>query len=57
MCRVLQTNRSTYYDGAKQKSSESGLASGITDIFQKSRNNYGTRKIKKELMKAGKQAS
>ena len=57
MCRVLQVNRSTYYYEAKQKPDESGPVSEITEIFQASRSNYGTRKIKKELMKAGKQIS
>lgn len=57
MCRVLQVNRSSYYYEAKQKPDESGLASEITQIFRASRNNYGTRKIKKELMAAGKQVS
>ena len=57
MCRVLQVNRSTYYYEAKQLPDESGLASGIKEIFCKSRNNYGTRKIKRELMKTGKQVS
>lgn len=54
MCRVLQVNRSSYYYEAKQKPNESGLSSEITEIFEASRNNYGTRKIKKELMKTGK---
>ena len=57
MCRVLQVNRSTYYYEAKQKPDESELISEITEIFHVSRNNYGTRKIKKELMDAGKQVS
>ena len=57
MCRVLQVNRSTYYYEAKQLPDESGLASGIKEIFCKSRNNYGTRKIKRGLMKTGKQVS
>jgi len=57
MCRVLQVNRSTYYYEAKQLPDESGLASEIKEIFRKSRNNYGTRKIKRELMKTGKQVS
>ena len=57
MCRVLQVNRSTYYYEAKQLPDESGLASEIKEIFRKSRNNYGTRKIKGELMKTGKQVS
>ena len=57
MCRVLQVNRSTYYYEAEQLPDESGLASEIKEIFRKSRNNYGTRKIKRELMKTGKQVS
>ena len=57
MCRVLQVNRSTYYYEAKQKPDESGLASEITEIFRAGRNNYGTRKIKEELMNTGKQVS
>ena len=57
MCRVLQVNRSSYYYKTKQKPDESELSSEITEIFKASRNNYGTRKIKKELMKAGKQVS
>ena len=57
MCRVLQVNRSTYYYEAKQTSNDSELSSEITEIFKASRSNYGTRKIKKELMKTGKQVS
>mgnify|MGYP002471319298 CR=1 FL=1 len=57
MCRVLQANRSVYYYEAKQRPDESGLASEIKEIFRTSRNNYGTRKIKKELVKTGKQVS
>ena len=57
MCRVLQVNRSTYYYEAKQRPDEIGLSTEITEIFKTSRNNYGTRKIKKELMKTGKQVS
>lgn len=57
MCRVLQVNRSSYYYEAKQKPNEAELSSEITEIFKASRNNYGTRKIKKELMKTGKQVS
>ena len=57
MCRVLQVNRSSYYYEAKQKPDKSEPASEITEIFRASRENYGTRKIKKELMNAGKQVS
>ena len=49
MCLVLQVNRSTYYYEAKKKQDESALTAAIVDIFRSSRNNYGTRKIKKKL--------
>lgn len=49
MCKVLQVSRSTYYYEAKQKADESELTVAIIDIFKASRNNYGTRKIKREL--------
>lgn len=49
MCRVLDLPRSTYYYEAKQKTDESELVALIKKIFKESRNNYGTRKIKKEL--------
>lgn len=51
MCRVLNLPRSTYYYEANLKKDESKLVQKITDIFKASRNNYGTRKIKKELAK------
>ena len=51
MCRVLKLPRSTYYYEAKQKQDESELVLLIKTIFKESRNNYGTRKIKKELAK------
>lgn len=57
MCRVLQVNRSTYYYEEKPKPDEAELSSEIAEIFKVSRNNYGTRKIKQELMKTGKQVS
>ena len=57
MCRVLQINRSTYYYETKEKADDSELTAEITDIFETSRNNYGTRKIKKELEKSGKKVS
>ena len=57
MCRVLQVNRSTYYYEAYEKKDESELVSNITEIFKNSRNNYGTRKIKKELENQGKKVS
>lgn len=51
MCKVLQISRSTYYYEAKEKASTTELSKTIIDIFQSSRNNYGTRKIKRELAK------
>ena len=57
MCRVLKVNRSTYYYEAKVRPDESELVSDITEIFESSRHKYGTRKIKKELEKLGKQVS
>ena len=51
MCKVLQISRSTYYYEAKQKTDETKLTAAIIDIFIASRNNYGTRKIKRELAK------
>ena len=50
MCKVLKISRSTYYYEAKQKTDQSELTTAIVDIFKASRNNYGTRKIKKELV-------
>lgn len=49
MCRVLKIPRSTYYYETKARKDESELTAAIKEIFRKSRNNYGTRKIKKEL--------
>lgn len=51
MCKVLKISRSTYYYEAKQKTDKSDLTVAIIDIFKASRNNYGTRKIKRELAK------
>ena len=57
MCKVLQISRSTYYYEAKQKSDDTHLVSEIKKIFQESRNNYGTRKIKAALNDNGYQVS
>jgi len=51
MCKVLQLPRSTYYYEANEPPSEDEVSSVIVDIFQASRYNYGTRKIKVELEK------
>ena len=54
MCRLLEVSRSlVYYHLNKEESDasdeESKVEKHIIDIFHKSRNNYGTRKIKVEL--------
>lgn len=57
MCDVLQIPRSTFYYHAnliekrEKQEKDAGLAREIERIFKESRNNYGTRKIKKELAK------
>jgi putative transposase len=54
MCDVLQLSRSTYYYEAKEQSkAEDELTLAIIDIYHKSRQNYGTRKIKHELKRLG----
>ncbi|MCS1351510.1 IS3 family transposase [Mechercharimyces sp. CAU 1602] len=54
MCDVLQIPRSSYYYEKKSEpSQEEELAVIIEEIFHKSRQTYGTRKIKVELRKAG----
>lgn len=49
MCEILNIPRSTYYYEVKSKPDDSKLVKNIKDIFEASRNNYGTRKIKSEL--------
>ncbi len=53
MCKVLQIARGTYYYEAKERATEDDITSDVIDIFQASRRNYGTRKIKVELKKRG----
>lgn len=54
MCDVLQIPRSTfYYETKEQTQSDDELTKSILEIFHKSRQNYGTRKIKPELKKKG----
>jgi hypothetical protein len=57
MCAVLKISRATYYYEAKDKADERPLVSSIKEIFRLSRNNYGTRKIKRELAKEGSSVS
>ena len=49
MCQVLQIVRSSYYYEVKAQYGDTELVELIVDIFQSSRNNYGSRKIKIEL--------
>ncbi|WP_413366254.1 IS3 family transposase [Lysinibacillus sp. 3P01SB] len=57
MCAVLHLPKSTYYYHADlsnkraQKTEDIAISKEIARIFKESRNNYGTRKIKKELAK------
>jgi transposase InsO family protein len=57
MCDVLNLPKSTYYyhadesDKREKKAEDKELSREIVRIFKESRNNYGTRKIKKELVK------
>ena len=57
MCAVLDLPKSTYYYHADlsgkraQKAEDTTISKEIARIFKESRNNYGTRKIKKELAK------
>src|SRR3954468_12050786 len=53
MCKVLQIPRSTYYYEVKERATEDNMTSDVIDVFQASRQNYGTRKIKIELKKRG----
>ncbi|AQY52334.1 transposase [Listeria weihenstephanensis] len=46
MCRVLGVSRSTYYYQARPKKSEAALEKAVVEEFDKSRRNYGTRKLK-----------
>ena len=53
MCRMLNVPRSLVYYKKKQRKVNSKLENEIIRIFRASRNNYGSRKIKKELEKLG----
>lgn len=54
MCAVLQLPRSTYYYEAKIRDDQDDeITALIVEIFKDSRNIYGQRKIKKELLKKG----
>ena len=57
MCQVLGISRSIYYYKYKIKNDNSFLIELIEDIFENSRKNYGTRRIKHELSKLGHKVS
>ncbi len=53
MCNLLNVSISLVYYIPVEKSYDSKLDNEIITIFKKSRNNYRTRKIKRELNKKG----
>lgn len=57
MCKVLGVPRGLVYYNKKGKRVNSTLENEIIKIFKKSRNNYGSRKIKVALKKQGKVVS
>ena len=57
MCKVLKISRSIVYYQRKNKRKDIELENHIIQIFQESKNNYGSRKIKVELQKLGYQVS
>lgn len=64
MCRFLKIPRSLVYyhlsnrsKTSKVSEEEIELENSVIEIFRKSRNNYGTRKIRRELRKKGKLVS
>lgn len=57
MCKVLNIPRSTYSYESKPMKDETQLVTDIIENFRRSRNTYGTRKIKHELKKMGQQVS
>lgn len=53
MCRALKINRGSYYYEVQKKKNESALEQAIVDEFARSKNTYGTRKLKPVLEKQG----
>ena len=54
MCRFIKVSRSSYYEwlnnpGSNKKREDNELIEMIKPIFQKGRNTYGSRRIKKQL--------
>ena len=57
MCRTLELPRSSYYYEESPKPINSALENAVIEEFRKSRNNYGTRKLKIVLGRRGFTAS
>jgi len=53
MCKVLKISRTVYYYESTGRKGNSDLENAIVKIFEDSRNNYGTRKIKVMLKNMG----
>lgn len=53
MCQLLNISRASVYYTKKPKQRSNELEQKVIEIFKKSRNNYGSRKIKVELAKEG----
>nr|WP_244244599.1 IS3 family transposase [Marinilactibacillus kalidii] len=51
MCRALEISRGSYYYEVIKKESDAELEQAIIEEFAKSKNNYGTRKLKNRLRK------
>ena len=51
MCKILGMNRSTYYKAPKPQTVDTALENAVIKEFYRSRENYGTRKLKRELGK------
>jgi len=52
MCKALDMNRSSYYYKETTKTVDTELENAVIHEFHLSRNNYGTRKLKRQLAKA-----
>lgn len=57
MCKVLKLSRSSFYYNPIPKEIDSEFENAVIDEFHKSRNNYGTRKLKIVLARCGIYAS
>lgn len=51
MCKFLKIPRSTFYYKPISKTFDTKLENAVIEEFKKSRNNYGTRKLKKALLR------